>query len=645
MEEVIDNIVRFRKHICPRTNYLTGGDAAATLYVFKNQASALETAELQVVEKIIATKEFDRFQLHSNYSDLSDSLDQHVILTFSTFDTDSFASLKQKKTKLFCDMQFIETNPLPNNQLLTSSSIYQWNEKEEISLIQKYFPSSQVLLKFHFFQKIYQLKTKPVLTNQYLNQVLIGYNKQPAVTSRLQFRYIWNIWPKCVSTPLLPFIESPINLEETKLRVLQRLSDKPLHNPRKDGKEIKMSMKEWDLLITKALSTSDQNYADDWDIYSMIRERTLGSTLEKDTNPLSLLLPSSEQQATITGGGDSDERADFLVDRIIDCLPEPLRTQPEKHGIHSMLDYGCAEGGITAMLGQRLHLSSSQIYGADVRKIVQENNETSFQFLQLENENRESPFAIGSILPSLATGSTSFINASMVFHHIIHIDHVLLELRRILEVKKQKGQHSFLLIREHDCICPAIGCFLDIVHGLYSLAWQSPVEWPSFIEEYEAFYRNREDWNTLLGKYGFELYQAQTKSYDAATWSTWNPRKARFANVIKAYYALYAPKADFDLGFYLEPRNHRLITNSNNIAINIDHQEQENKSSLKRSRDENSDETLEESESNTKKKMKTDDSGEPSFDDFIICESKKYPGYFYKFYKYQDNTVWIDQPN
>ena len=43
-----------------------------------------------------------------------------------------------------------------------------------------------------------------------------------------------------------------------------------------------------------------------------------------------------------------------------------------------------------------------------------------------------------------------------------------------------------------------MAAFLDIVHGLYGLAWKDPVEDPRFLDEYQAYYRSREDWNQVI---------------------------------------------------------------------------------------------------------------------------------------------------
>jgi hypothetical protein len=98
-----------------------------------------------------------------------------------------------------------------------------------------------------------------------------------------------------------------------------------------------------------------------------------------------------------------------------------------------VLDYGCAEGAITAVLGSRLGLNSSQIFGADVRTIASD----GFTFIPLAKEKEIC--ASGSdeetqipVLPTLLDQSIDLITASMVFHHVIDVKKVLLELRRVI---------------------------------------------------------------------------------------------------------------------------------------------------------------------------------------------------------------------
>jgi SAM-dependent methyltransferase len=226
-----------------------------------------------------------------------------------------------------------------------------------------------------------------------------------------------------------------------------------------------------------------------------------------------------------------------MVSRTLESIPARLRLQPG--AIRRMLDYGCAEGAITAALGKQLGLTPDRILGADVRAIPS----VGFSFLQLPPESA-SPPALRAILPGILDQSVDLITAAMVFHHVTHVKAALLELRRIV------SPAGALVIREHHCVSADMGAFLDITHGLYSLSWSSPVEWPDFIEEYKAFYRSREDWDALIRETGFALAVQDDpqalKAYRAAEFANRKPN-GYFPNVIKAYYAVYVPIPDFKL--------------------------------------------------------------------------------------------------
>jgi SAM-dependent methyltransferase len=267
-----------------------------------------------------------------------------------------------------------------------------------------------------------------------------------------------------------------------------------------------------------------------------------------------------------------------------------------------MLDYGCAEGAITAALGKQLGLPPTRILGADVRTIPS----LGFTFMPLAAEETVTPPALGTILPDLQDGSVDLITSAMVFHHVTHIEAVLLELRRVV------SPSGALVIREHHCVSADMGAFLDITHGLYSLSWSSPVEWPDFISEYKAYYRSREEWDALLKKSGFILCLEEcgpqgTSNYHAAEFAKQKPN-GFFPNVIKAYYATYKPDPHFRLPVVAAAPS----------------------SSLKRS--------LPETETNpTSKRPSTAIKAEEN----QVYESSKYPGKFYRISKTTGATEWI----
>jgi SAM-dependent methyltransferase len=312
-----------------------------------------------------------------------------------------------------------------------------------------------------------------------------------------------------------------------------------------------------------------------------------------------------------------------MVSRTLESIPPRLRLQPG--AIRRMLDYGCAEGAITAALGKQLGLTPDRILGADVRAIPS----VGFSFLQLPPETA-SPPELGAILPGIRDQSVDLITAAMVFHHVTHVKAALLELRRIV------SHNGALVIREHHCVSADMGAFLDITHGLYSLSWSSPVEWPDFIEEYKAFYRSREEWDALIRETGFVLAVKDDpqalRAYNAAEFVT---RKANgfFPNVIKAYYAVYLPDPAFKLPA-VPPRKEAAKTPVTSDASRKRAAESGSGAAgdvegSKRPRE----------ESIVLASPQSQASAQPSGDG--VFESKKYPGRFYRLNPTTGATEWL----
>jgi SAM-dependent methyltransferase len=209
--------------------------------------------------------------------------------------------------------------------------------------------------------------------------------------------------------------------------------------------------------------------------------------------------------------------------------------------VDSLLDYGCAEGALTAMLKDSLAVPKENVFGADVRAIPAR----GFQFVQIASEDPMTDLspALGTILPALSGNSVQMVTTSMVFHHVTYIEAAVLELHRV--VRKLDG---FLVLREHDCDHRATAVFLDIIHGLYSLAWSTPVEMPDFLENYRAFYRSREGWDQLLAGYGFQPYRPRSSNqeflYNSASRSR-AKADGSIPNVARGYHAVYRPTTDF----------------------------------------------------------------------------------------------------
>jgi hypothetical protein len=74
------------------------------------------------------------------------------------------------------------------------------------------------------------------------------------------------------------------------------------------------------------------------------------------------------------------------------------------------------------------------------------------------------------------------------------------------------------------------------VHGLYDLAWSTPLGAPDFLNEYKAYYRSQSEWNQLLGEFGFEVINGSSSPEGRA--------QPTSSNLLYAYYSVYQPVKD-----------------------------------------------------------------------------------------------------
>jgi 2-polyprenyl-3-methyl-5-hydroxy-6-metoxy-1,4-benzoquinol methylase len=443
----------------------------------------------------------------------------------------------------------------------------------------------------------------------------IGFNHQPSVQSLSQFNFLWRG-------------ESSLECKE---RVLQRLADKEVKanilRPRKDNNNHTnntYSTKEWEGMIDAALSAGQNDYH----IYDLIRRHVLGSSLEDDLCTGIRQTASSSTQATAdsSDGSNGNGRANVMVKMALGCIPSTTRLRLGQ-GRRYMLDYGCAEGSITSSLGQALGMKPEYVLGADVRAIPSE----GFSFIQLPAEDPSRPPAPKSILSSLRDQSVEFVTVSMVLHHVTHIEAVLQELRRVI------AHDGLLLLREHHCCGPEMAAFLDITHGLYSLSWSHPVEWPDFVTEYKAFYRSQNQWDALLLKAGFKLALQLDGSEAAASYHSVQvlKRKANgwYPNVIKAYYAVYQPVSIETFATTAQPSKRHLDDDA--CVKSHDGEVLKRRSTMKQP-----DEKLSEATTTAAAAAKSIDHSGPRADGQLF-ESKKYPGRFYRVNQLTGATEWI----
>ncbi len=351
----------------------------------------------------------------------------------------------------------------------------------------------------------------------------LGYNGQLSVQSLCQFRYLWSQMPSDGSVTTTSHSNHRDGRNDPRLqakeRILRRIisgSSSPIY---------------WDRCIDQIL----QYGGNDKHIYTFLRRyrypvnTVRGSRREEpQRREKNRENAKSSIDESMTTRVRDHSAVRGLVEQVNHVLSSSLSSQSNSSSkeIRSLLDYGCGEGGITSLLGQELRVPREHVYGADVRTVVTvaaNVPDAGFTFLPLPAPSEVEGNA--TLLPSLQDDSIHLITLSMVLHHIpiYQIDNVLKELYRV--ISKVDG---FLIIREHDCgglegtngkeseregknIEISTALYLDILHGLYGLIWSEPIEYPDFLIDYQAWYRSEQQWDKLLGQYGFERYPADDK--------------------------------------------------------------------------------------------------------------------------------------
>lgn len=546
-----DYIARVRNAVCPRTAYATAGGAAkeCRLYCLENAPGIAATVSASWNEQIkslkeclIITKEFHTIVENSvpcnasNYTIESKGNVTIIMIPLTAIEESGGAEVViMEKARILLSTQ---QSPL-------IIAIFEQGAQRDIRLPTNDGNITHCVEVLHGYKIVAMFASSSCDSmssiGDHAAQSSLGSKGQPSVQSRRQFAYLWEIWQNNAD-------EKVITVDSGKERVLQRLADRTITaqcgagaegavpvGSEQSGKadDRKLSAAEWDKIVKACLESG----MDDFGVYNAVRLHTLGRTLQQDleivlTETLDEPPDSHDAQAE---AAPARGRANFMVTMTLQCIPDR-----SKRPIKTVLDYGCAEGAITAELGRQLGLTPDRIFGADVRAIPSE----GFTFMPLLAEEDGRPPAMRRILPGIADSSVDLITSAMVFHHVTHVRATLLELRRVI------SPQGVFILREHHCPSAEMAAFLDIMHGLYSLSWSQPVEWPKFIQEYKAWYRTQEEWNSLILDAGFmRLTTTNTviqNHYDAAGRSK-KKHDGKYGNLIRAYYAVYLPNPDFEV--------------------------------------------------------------------------------------------------
>ena len=412
---VAGHICLMRQQICPKTSYATSGSAAKLLYVFENKQIARSSCQVPIVNEIQnmltlnsgssvgpLKSEFESSEIFDldNFSPAAGNINGHVIVFLNTCKDDSHSldngisgsldllARKRSKLVIYISVESSDTM-LPvakKNSLETMISKKLSDERYRnitsncysINVEDSTGKNSLTIEMRSLHVATANLDRRSISDSSLVN--MRGFNKQPAVCSRTQFKYL-----------------KQINSDGWQ-RVLQRLADKELFGE----KGSKYSTVQWNDIISKMLLDPHLN---DYAIYSAIRRFVLGSSLDTDlqissshhNSSTSHSVPAPDTKVSESsggGGGGGDGRASHMVAMTVENIPPhlypPNASGPKSSQLSSsspfpiklLLDYGCAEGSITAELGRQLRLTPQQVIGADVRVIASD----GFTFMPLPAE-------------------------------------------------------------------------------------------------------------------------------------------------------------------------------------------------------------------------------------------------------------------
>lgn len=235
---LVEHIVSMRRRVCPRTSYATSGTAASVAYIL---TTTQRTGAAQLISQGLKTSgEFDTVVVHDRLSDLARSVNGNVILLYGCITPEA----QQTVQSIF------------ENSKLKLAVLVWFTEETGISIdaaMMGRFEQRELNCEKYHIVSCYNYK-------KLVADSLVGFNGQPSVQSRAQYKYLWG--------------NNSAHAEQGKERVLQRLADKTLYG----SANTKLTVQQWDGLVQQCIA----NNVDDYGIYDMIRQKVLGSTLAAD---------------------------------------------------------------------------------------------------------------------------------------------------------------------------------------------------------------------------------------------------------------------------------------------------------------------------------------------------------------------------
>lgn len=196
---------------------------------------------------------------------------------------------------------------------------------------------------------------------------------------------------------------------------------------------------------------------------------------------ISVLLNLRKYYSPPEVSGRVDSRVKARVKEVGNILRNVDRSQ-----FKTYLDFGGGDGSISYAIATNVLGIKDNIYSADIEYFLGRKVSKTYPgvtYIELK-ENQPIP---------LPDQSIDLVTCFQVLHHIKDVDFVLKELKRVCR--------NTLIIREHDCVNNFERMLIDFEHSIFEISTENPNV--KILNDYEAWYRSRKEWDNLISRYGF----------------------------------------------------------------------------------------------------------------------------------------------
>jgi ubiquinone/menaquinone biosynthesis C-methylase UbiE len=185
----------------------------------------------------------------------------------------------------------------------------------------------------------------------------------------------------------------------------------------------------------------------------------------------------------------AENRASDVMRALGPARPEPV-----------YMDFGGADGRITAAVGRRLRFPRNQVLCVDLASW--ENMHHDVERAKFLDQITFVPVEEGTTAIPVASNSVGVSTVLQVLHHMADPEETIRELYRVM----RRGGYVF--VREHDSEGELDDKMFDIIHNLYEIVTADKENW-NYLDTHQPVYHSGRRWIELFENTGFQRVSYQ----------------------------------------------------------------------------------------------------------------------------------------